>query len=85
MKHTIEFYDKHGLLLHSDPHYQTKEIPNNEDTPHRRVVEATSETLEEMGTDYPRAKIITVRTVYSDQLFPDATDVINPHWKEEKT
>lgn len=81
MKHEIEFYDQHGLLLHSDPWYRPREIPAPDCASHQIVVESTQETLQEQGARYPLAKTVTVRTTDPAKLFPSTTDIFNPHFK----
>lgn len=79
MKTTIEFYDLHGLLLHSGKYEP-------------RVSEHIGRTLPEIHTKgqaaldvfgylYPRAKSVTLRVDVPGKLFPVTLECHNPHHK----
>lgn len=80
MKHTLEFYDKHGLMLHSAPYAPIDWAPG---AGKHVALSAACQFLDMLGREcFPRAKIITLRTDDPHKLFPETSDIVNPGFEQ---
>ncbi len=77
MKHEIEFYDRHGLMMHSNG-YQSRACFG--DTSRKSALKQSCQAVENWGFLYPLAKIVTLRTTGDGALFPVTSDIVNPHF-----
>ena len=78
---TVEFYDHHGLVLHSGFYaFERKfKAPSL-----KRAHEMVQSSLDVFGMVYHRAKTVTLRCDVPGKLFPVTLECTNPHFVQPK-
>lgn len=78
IKATVEFYDQHGLILHSGWYHHIRQFESPDLEEARQCMRGA---LTVFGMLYEEAKTVTLRCDVPGNLFPVTLECLNPHHK----
>jgi len=76
---TLEFYDLHGLLLHSGDYAPVRVREESDLATHHVKAQAA---LDVLGAKLPRCKTATLRCDVPNKIYPVTLECVNPHFEE---